>query len=251
MRCIVTNMAVNAQQRKQPQVIENSTPRFLADQGIGSNEWQVESKSRLRRMAVSETWPDKARVWASLSLHSFGFSSPVAIRLHRGRPVLLTRGDIAEETGISGPRVRTALAVLESEGWIERASVSGKAGLERGDIEIRVFALFRESGSAIKTAASVPPCGFVYFFETMDGQYIKIGHSTSPTKRLHGLQTLRPKIFELHPLGWLPGTRNDEARFHRQFAADRVEGEYFKKTERLMNFIQSLPLLHPETIKAA
>lgn len=129
--------------RKQSQSEGGGVPRWLSDQGIGAGEWQSESKPRLRRVATDETWTDKARVWASLSLHSFGFSSPVAIRLDKGKPVLLTRGDIAKETGLPGPRVRRALAVLESDGWIERASVSGKADLERGDIEIRVFAIPR------------------------------------------------------------------------------------------------------------
>ena len=59
--------------------------------------------------------------------------------MDRGKPRLLTRADIARETGLAGNRVRRGLVALESDGWLERKSASGKEALERDDIEIHVY----------------------------------------------------------------------------------------------------------------
>jgi hypothetical protein len=146
--------------RKQPRS-EGQLPNWLEALGIGPGEWQMEAKPRLRRLMVDETWPEKARVWASLSLHSFGYSSEVAVTMDKGKPRLLTRADIARETGIDGAKVRRSLASLELEGWIERRSTSGKADLERGDIEIRIFPIPRLAApvqeiEAVEEVAALP-----------------------------------------------------------------------------------------------
>ena len=126
-------------QRKQPRSEGQNVPEWLEALGIGSGEWQLKPKPWLRRVMVDESWPDKARVWACVSLHTFGYSSEVAVTMDRGKPRLLTRADVAKETGMAGNRVRRGLVALEADGWLRRQSASGKEDLERGDIEIHVY----------------------------------------------------------------------------------------------------------------
>jgi len=69
---------------------------------------------------------------------------------------------------------------------------------------------------------------WVYFSER--GNLIKIGFSTNPVARAENLQT---KL-----LGVVPGSRDDEARFHRKFKALNVHGEWFKDSQTIRSYIK-------------
>ena len=171
--------------------------------------------AHLRVIAKNADWPDKARIWACLSLYG---SMPV-------RAIFL-------RTGINVRQVRRGVALLELEGWCER-------NLKTGNV-----ALFTKP--RIAEAAAARGTGHVYFVESSDGQFIKIGFSRNVAQRLTQLDTIQPKPFTVRPLGWIPGTLQTEHFLHEQFAEDRAEGEWFRKSERLVQFLETLNLTKPE-----
>jgi hypothetical protein len=75
----------------------------------------------------------------------------------------------------------------------------------------------------------------VYFMraKTCDGP-IKIGYSENPKKRLSQIQGMSP-----NPLEILTTVDGDEAAIQQYFNAERLHGEWFTATERLLNFIKS------------
>jgi hypothetical protein len=44
----------------------------------------------------------------------------------------------------------------------------------------------------------------------------------------------------------MPGSLQTEAFLHEQFLEDRAEGEWFRKSERLTQFLETLNLTKPE-----
>jgi hypothetical protein len=98
--------------------------------------------------------------------------------------------------------------------------------------------------------------GYVYFIETEDAQYIKIGHSVNPITRLAQIGTWKP----VRLLGYMPGSRDMETSLHSKFASDRTSGEWFRASNELRLFISTLDLTVPiqpseaveqETVKAS
>jgi hypothetical protein len=83
--------------------------------------------------------------------------------------------------------------------------------------------------------------GNVYFVETCDRQYLKIGFSTQVQKRLHTVLGIKlPGDFALRVLGSIPGTRDTESWFHVTFAPARVNGEWFRQTPEIQAFLEAL-----------
>ena len=76
--------------------------------------------------------------------------------------------------------------------------------------------------------------GMVYFID--GGDCIKIGYTNSPEARSIKMATDNPT--ELKLLHAEPGTFKTEKIYHRQFAAIRVRGEWFRKTPELLEFIE-------------
>ena len=71
----------------------------------------------------------------------------------------------------------------------------------------------------------------VYLIE-MEGQDIcKIGRSTNPVKRLANLQVASPHKLTLR--GVMKGDVAKEAEMHRQFAAQRMSGEWFRLSDEI------------------
>lgn len=71
----------------------------------------------------------------------------------------------------------------------------------------------------------------VYFAAV--GGYVKIGYSADPIGRTSTVTvnakrpTDVPRGADAQLIGWVPGERDEEARWHRSFAADHVAGEWF------------------------
>ncbi len=74
----------------------------------------------------------------------------------------------------------------------------------------------------------------VYFAQRSDG-LIKIGVARDVFARMSNLQRSGGPLCLL---GSMPGSYAVELAVHRLFAADRVEGEWFRPTERLFHFIE-------------
>jgi len=81
----------------------------------------------------------------------------------------------------------------------------------------------------------------IYFIEC--GDFIKIGHSTTPGHRLAGIGTGNPyPIVLLHVVR---GTIRDEKLLHEHFAHLRHRGEWFRRDSELIAFIEKLKATNP------
>lgn len=80
--------------------------------------------------------------------------------------------------------------------------------------------------------------GYVYFLQDKSTGYIKIGFSTQLEKRIKALGTGLPEKPEL--LARIKAYAHEEARYHTMFCGDRIRGEWFKPSVRIMNYIKDL-----------
>lgn len=78
--------------------------------------------------------------------------------------------------------------------------------------------------------------GYVYFIQGQCGGAIKIGFSKSPENRLKELQTGYPDTLII--LLMMPGSESTESTLHREFAASRLKGEWFRPDEYLLERIK-------------
>jgi hypothetical protein len=90
--------------------------------------------------------------------------------------------------------------------------------------------------------------GQIYFIETADEAYVKIGYSKRVVARLSDLGTLRPGNFALRLIGSFPGSHATEKWLHEKFASDRDGGEWFRSSPALRDFISVIGLLPPITV---
>lgn len=76
---------------------------------------------------------------------------------------------------------------------------------------------------------------YVYFIECGPRGPIKIGHAAHPGQRLAGLQGSNP--IPLRIVRLLYGGRERERILHKKFAKTRLNGEWFRRTKRLLAYI--------------
>lgn len=90
----------------------------------------------------------------------------------------------------------------------------------------------------------MPEC--VYFIDTADGRFVKIGYSRNISTRFSDLKVSSP-----HPLtlrGWVYGGRKLESALHTRFRYLRSNGEWFKRTAAFDEYVESLNLNEPAEI---
>lgn len=92
---------------------------------------------------------------------------------------------------------------------------------------------------------------FVYFaIEDVPGGFVKIGRARNPAKRMLSLQTGTPRPLRL--LCVIQGGAQLEAALHAAFAADRMSGEWFRASPRLLALARELaPLVAPSPAPSA
>jgi hypothetical protein len=73
----------------------------------------------------------------------------------------------------------------------------------------------------------------VYFIACAD--FIKIGVSDNPRRRIAHLQSSSP--FDLELLGDVPGDAEEEIRIQGKFAKHHVRGEWFRKHSDIIDYI--------------
>ena len=78
----------------------------------------------------------------------------------------------------------------------------------------------------------------IYFIGSVESGTVKIGKSSNPEKRLARLQTGNSSRLFLY--GVIKGVNEYyETRLHKRFEDIRLEGEWFKLTDELIQFIVS------------
>mgnify|MGYP003402269466 CR=1 FL=1 len=75
----------------------------------------------------------------------------------------------------------------------------------------------------------------IYFIVTEDYQYMKIGFSKDPARRLRGLQTGCP--YRLRILFTIPGSKELEAHLHTVYHNYRINGEWFQIEPSLLHSV--------------
>lgn len=105
------------------------------------------------------------------------------------------------------------------------------------DIELLAPRFLDETREALARGrhARLPTAG-VYFVQA--GDAVKIGMSKDIPKRLRTLRTMSPLPLEL--LGAVPGGRQEEAELHREWATQRLHGEWFRAAPELLGRIADL-----------
>lgn len=73
--------------------------------------------------------------------------------------------------------------------------------------------------------------GYVYVVERGDG-LVKIGFTEHPRHRLRALSDQHR--YDVYVWALVKGTMAHEAMLHRRYAADRVEGEWFRPSDDLL-----------------
>jgi hypothetical protein len=83
--------------------------------------------------------------------------------------------------------------------------------------------------------------GYVYFVGVPHCDEVKIGFTAgSPHERCRQLQTGNPHPLEV--LCYFPGNPEDEKQMHAEFKADRIHGEWFRKSAALSLFMLGVRL---------
>lgn len=79
----------------------------------------------------------------------------------------------------------------------------------------------------------------MYFIQETDSGYIKIGVTENLKLRHRTLQQGNPRVLVMLATMEAPGGVEDEHRLHDHFTADRVHGEWFKPSAKLMELIEA------------
>jgi len=76
----------------------------------------------------------------------------------------------------------------------------------------------------------------VYFIESESG-LVKIGKSSNPEKRLKALQVANSEKLKIIKII----NKNAEKKIQSYFKSERVNGEWFKKSQKMIDFINQYP----------
>lgn len=83
----------------------------------------------------------------------------------------------------------------------------------------------------------------VYFIAAEDAGTVKIGFAKQPWNRLSKMQSDCPHSLRL--LAIEAGDVRHEAHLHRRFAVDRLQGEWFRLSQSILDYIAALPVPLP------
>jgi predicted GIY-YIG superfamily endonuclease len=83
------------------------------------------------------------------------------------------------------------------------------------------------------------PFCYVYFVQEAESGHIKIGYAEKPKDRMAQLQTGNPRTLTL--IGTMPSYKwaEEEAWHHKTFASERIDGEWFRQSEKLLSHIKN------------
>lgn len=74
----------------------------------------------------------------------------------------------------------------------------------------------------------------IYFIQTADNRFIKIGKADDPAKRIASIQTSLPQRIKL--IATIPGGHEQEKALHHRFASLRTRGEWFHAAPQIIEF---------------
>jgi hypothetical protein len=118
--------------------------------------------------------------------------------------------------------------------WRMIATGCGESERERAEEMLNNYCIRIDAAPDVATPPQVMrEQGFIYFVTCDAPDFpIKIGWSKDCRRRAFTLQVSLP--YKLVVLGTRPGTLEDERDLHLAFSADRLEGEWFRRTPELL-----------------
>lgn len=162
---------------------------------------------------------------------------PKAEKGFRASPLPVTHPDYTPPTGLKFAdcsKSEQSVALKRNRGWAWE-----KIAQETGYTLIAVKRMHRSvqtkairSNMPLRTRAQP---GHVYFLRSDD--HIKIGYATDVAARIRELQCGNPTTLAL--IGAIPAKPADERALHRRFNTDRVQGEWFRRSDKLLAFIEA------------
>jgi len=93
-----------------------------------------------------------------------------------------------------------------------------------------------------------PGGGYIYFFQEIGTDLVKIGYSTNPSGRLKGMSTDNPH--ELDVLAIIPGSRVLERELHERLQPSSHRSEWFLLTEQVYQIIATAKLVGDPLFRA-
>ena len=153
--------------------------------------------------------------------------------------------DIAEESGLSSATIGRGISVLCSEGFV-RVVKQGGRWRDKTEYEFNGkylhpnFDMVHQILNPKMRELQLPSGqGGIYFIGNTEQQVVKIGYSSKSNVkgRIKQLQTGCPyKLSTLMLIGW--SSQQGEAMLHRHFAEYRLQGEWFKITGELAEYLE-------------
>lgn len=119
----------------------------------------------------------------------------------------------------------------ERREWIECARRAARGKLSPDDVQ----ELGYKRAHMVCSAAAEIVSGI--YFATVDGHTVKIGFASDVPARLRTLQTASHR--PLHLLVVIAGSQADERQLHKRFAEHRVQGEWFRLSNEIKDFIEA------------
>lgn len=153
-------------------------------------------------------------------------------------PLLMKADMFPRRTDVSADDVAAWMRELDEEGCIQVYEVDGIEYLHLPKWEKYFSKQKRADRSKFPAPPGVEdaePTPCVYFVQRGDGGPIKVGTTTGLEGRLKSLRTAVPNLVVLRVIEG--GDRALEKRLHRQFEADRIDGEWFAPTPALLAYI--------------
>ena len=144
---------------------------------------------------------------------------------------------------------------LQVSDWVQQFMKTGqnpvKAQPTREEIILSIIPKemwteeMKESGRAFRSNTEDVPLRelnqFIYLIEAGDNQFLKIGFTRNPSKRLSILQSGNP--LPLCMVSLVKGDKQLEARLHKKFAKRKVRGEWFSYSVAIVNEFKNLKKL--------
>lgn len=152
----------------------------------------------------------------------------------------VTIGEVAEKLGISWPTAKKRLLEGDIPGLVKHY---GYSRIEKIDFEKWLAELKLSVPIRLKKHGSLHNEQDVIYFmvQKQRGESpIKIGFSSAGrlAQRFCSLKQASP--YPLKLLGTVPGSRAREQELHQKFKADRLRGEWFRPSENLRKFLETL-----------
>lgn len=117
---------------------------------------------------------------------------------------------------------------------VPQEMIEGPAKLRPGHIQDRTLSIIQGGFRRVIVEALARPeaATYVYFIRAGDSGPVKIGVAANPYVRLEELQTGNP--YRLRVIAAFVGGYPDEGRLHTEFKRERLEGEWFRASKRVL-----------------